>query len=426
MNVLLLTQVLPYPPDSGPKVKTWNVLKYLAQHHQVTLVSFVRGDQSDDVRRLEKYCRAVYTVPLQRGVWHDLGYMGLSLLKNEPFLMVRDDRAAMRGLVDRLALETRFDIAHADQTNMAQYAARVAGARKVLDAHNALWLLYRRLWETTGPGLRKWLLGRDYRLLKRYEGRVCRDFDAVLAVSEEDRKALEKAAGRPLDVTVIPIAVDTDEVQVVQREAEPRHILHIGTMYWPPNIDAVRWFVQAIYPLIHQQRPDVEFDVVGARPPAELLALNDAGLGINVTGYVADPTPYQRRAAVMVVPLLAGGGMRVKILNALAEGIPIVSTTLGYEGIDVAPGRDILVGDTPKAFAAEVLRVLDDPGLGKQLATRGRTLVEEKYSYRYACRPLDEVYARAAARSGMDVVNRGTGYTPERQERQTTDRVRSV
>jgi hypothetical protein len=95
MNVLLLTQVLPYPPDSGPKVKTWNVLKYVAQHHEVTLVSFVRGDQSDDVRQLEKYCRAVHTVPLQRGVWRDLGYMGLSLLKNEPFLMVRDDRAGL-------------------------------------------------------------------------------------------------------------------------------------------------------------------------------------------------------------------------------------------------------------------------------------------------------------------------------------------
>jgi glycosyltransferase involved in cell wall biosynthesis len=395
MNVLLLTQVLPYPPDSGPKVKTWNVLKYLAQRHEVTLVSFVRGDQSDDVRHLEKYCHAVHTVPMQRGAWRDLWYMALSVLKNEPFLMVRDDRAAMRDLVDRLALETDFDIAHADQMNMAQYAARVPGALKILDAHNALWLLYKRLWRTMESGPRKWLLGRDYRLLKRYEGRVCREFDAVLAVSGEDKIALEEAAGRSLDATVVPIAIDVDEVKVVQRDAEPRHILHIGTMYWPPNVDAVTWFVQKIYPLIREQRPDAQFDVVGSRPPTELLTFNGTGQGINVTGYVEDPTPYQQRAAVMIVPLLAGGGMRVKILNALAEGIPVVSTTLGCEGIKVTPGHDILVGDTPEAFAAQVLQVLGDPGLGRQLAANGRRLAQEMYDYRNACRPLEDVYARA-------------------------------
>jgi glycosyltransferase involved in cell wall biosynthesis len=400
MNVLLLTQVLPYPPDSGPKVKTWNVLKYLAQHHQVTLVSFVRGDQSDDVRHLERYCRAVHTVPMQRGVWRDLWYMVLSFLKNEPFLMVRDDRAAMRRLVDRLASggadseDTHFDVAHADQMNMAQYAARVSGAHKIIDAHNALWLLYKRLWRTMGPGPRRWLLGRDYRLLERYEGRVCREFDAVLAVSEEDKVALEEAAGRSLDITVIPIAIDADEVTVVQREPKPRHILHIGTMYWPPNVEAVSWFVRDVYPLIRQQCPDVQFDVVGSRPPAELLGLNDAGLGINVTGYVADPTPYLERAALMVVPLHAGGGMRVKILNALAQGIPIVSTTLGAEGIGVTSGENILVADEPADLAVACLSLLDNPDLGRRLARNGRTLVEQRYDYRRACVALDEVYAQ--------------------------------
>ena len=404
MNVLVLTQVLPYPPDSGPKVKTYNVIKYLAQHHRVTLVSFVRGDQSEHARHLERYCQAVHTVPMERGVARDGLAMGCSLLTGQPWMMVRDDRQAMRSLVDRLAAEQRFDVAHADQLNMGQHAERVPGAFKVLDAHNALWLLYKRLWETMSPsplpGLRKLLLGRDWRLLKSYEGRLVREFDAVLAVSHEDKAALQEAAGQPVDIVVIPIAIDTDEVPVVERERETRHILHIGTMYWPPNIDAVNWFIHQVYPIIRQQRLDVQFDVVGSRPPAELLALNDAGIGINVTGYMEDPTPYQRRAAAMIVPLLAGGGMRVKILNALAEGIPIVSTTLGYEGIEVTPGQDILVGDTPAEFAAQVLRVLNDPDLGRELAANGRKLAEEKYDYRNACRPLDEVYARAIVRRG--------------------------
>jgi glycosyltransferase involved in cell wall biosynthesis len=397
MNVLILTQVLPYPPDSGPKIKTYNVIKYLAQNHRVALVSFVRGDQTEHIRHLERYCQAVHTVPMERNAMRDGLAMARSLLSGQPWMMVRDDRRAMRALVDFLSAGQSFDVAHADQLNMGQYAGRVSGAFKILDAHNALWLLYKRLWETTSPGPRKLLLGRDWRLLKTYEGRLVRQFDAVLAVSHEDGAALQEAAGRPVDVTVIPIAIDTDEVTFVEREAEPGHILHIGTMYWPPNIDAVNWFVREVYPLIRRGRPDVQFDVVGSRPPAELLALNGAGLGINVTGYVQDPTPYQQRAAVMAVPLLAGGGMRVKILNALAEGVPIVSTTLGYEGIEVTPGRDILVGDTPETFAAEVLRVLNDPDLGRQLAANGRRLAEEKYDYRHACRPLDDVYARAAS-----------------------------
>jgi hypothetical protein len=172
VKVLLLTQVLPYPPDSGPKIKTWNVLKYLAQHHEVTLVSFVRGDQSDEARYLLRCCGAVYTIPMKRGVLRDGLAMVRSLLGGQPWMMVRDAREAMHCLVDRLVKEQHFDIAHADQLNMAQYAERVSGAFKILDAHNALWLLYKRLWETMSPGPRKWLLGRDWRLLKLYEGKV--------------------------------------------------------------------------------------------------------------------------------------------------------------------------------------------------------------------------------------------------------------
>jgi glycosyltransferase involved in cell wall biosynthesis len=389
MNVLLLTQVLPYRPDSGPKVKTWNVLKYLAERHQVTLASFVRGDQSDETRHLAQYCQAVHTVPMERGAIRDAWHMGRSFLTGQPFLMIRDDREAMRSLIDRLSAEQHFDVAHADQLNMAQYAERVPGAFKVLDTHNALWLLYKRLWETMSPGPRKLLLGRDWPLLRAYEGRMVHEFDAVLAVSYEDKAALQEAAGQSVDITVIPIAIDTDEVTVVARDAEPRHILHIGTMYWPPNIDGVLWFAYEVYPLIRQQRPDVCFDIVGARPPREIAALKGDRTGIND---VADPTPYLQRAALMVVPLRAGGGMRVKILNAMAQGIPIVSTTLGAEGIGVADAENILIADTPADFAAAVLRLLEDPVQAARLGAAGRRLIEQTYDYRVACRPLEEVY----------------------------------
>jgi glycosyltransferase involved in cell wall biosynthesis len=402
MNVLLLTQVLPYPPDSGPKVKTYNVLKYLAQHHDVTLVSFVRGDQSADVAHLQKFCKEVQVAPMQRGAARDGVAMLRSLAGNQPWMMVRDDRSEMRDLIDRLAAEKKFDVAHADQLNMAQYAQRVKGARTVLDAHNALWLLYKRLAETMSAGPRKILLNRDWQLLKAYEGRICNEFDAVLAVSEEDKRALIEAmgtltltlshSGEGEKITVIPIAVDGDEVTPAQRRPDADHILHIGTMYWPPNIDGVKWFIHDVLPLIRQQRPDVMFDVVGARPPQELLDMSKADSRINVTGYVDDPTPFLQGAGVMVVPLRAGGGMRVKILNAMAQALPIVTTTLGCEGIAVKDGEHVLIADTPAAFAEAVLKVLADRALADALGNAGRRLIDTTYDYRAACRPLEDVY----------------------------------
>jgi len=398
MKVLLLTQVLPYPPDSGPKVKTWNVLKYLARQHDVTLVSFVRGDQAAEVKHLQRYCRAVYTVPMKRVALRDGWALIRSLLGGQPWMMVRDDWAAMRRLVDRLAAAERFDVAHADQLNMCQYAARVSGAFKLFDAHNALWVLYRRLADTMPPGPRRWLLERDWRLLKEYEGRVCREFDAVTAVIPEDRAALEEAVGgvSAERIQVIPITVDTDEVTRVVRRPDADRVVLIGTMYWPPNIDGALWFAREVWPLVRARRPATAFDVIGARPSSSVMALSQHGSGINVTGYVDDLNPYLARTGVFVVPLRAGGGMRVKILNALAQGLPIVSTRLGCEGIQVTHERDILIADTPAEFADAILRVLGSPDLAERLSDNGRQLVERAYDYRRACRPLDEIYRRAA------------------------------
>jgi len=400
MRVLMLTQVLPYPPDSGPKVKTWNVIKYLARDHAITLASFTRGDQSADVAHLRRYCEAVHTVPMERGILQDGPAMARSLATGRPWMMLRDHRPAMARLVDRLARDGRFDVVHADQLNMAQYALRVP-ARRVLDAHNALWTLYRRLAGTMPQGPRRWLLERDWRLLRAYEGRMVRAFDAVLAVSDEDRAALLEAAGARREIAVIPIAVDTDEVLPVARGAQADHILHVGTMYWPPNVDGIRWFIEEVLPLIRARRPEVAFDLVGARPPEWLLDLAARDPAIRVPGYVPDLTPYLETAGAFVVPLRAGGGMRVKILNDMAQAIPIVSTTLGAEGIAVEDGEHVLLADAPEAFAEATLRLLSDPDYAASLAARARGLVESAYDMQSVGRYVSEVYAGLALGARM-------------------------
>lgn len=401
MNVLLLTQVLPFPPDSGPKVKTWNLLKCVAREHAVTLVSFVRGDQSEDVRSLAPLCREVHTVPIRRNALSDIEALVRSLATKQPFLMVRDDQPAMRRLVDRLATSGRYDLVHADQLNMAQYADRVPSGAKLLDAHNALWLLYRRLAGTMRPGPARLLLERDWRLLRAYEGEVYRRFDAVLAVSGEDRRALEEAAGAPLDVTVVPIAVDAGETPPVERRPGAPHVLHLGTMYWPPNVDAVRWFAREIHPLVRARVGGAELDVVGARPPRAIRALARRGAGINLAGYVRDPLPYLERAGAFVVPLRAGGGMRVKILQALAQALPVVTTRLGCEGIEVEDGRHLLMADGAAEFAAATVRLLQDENLARDLGRNGRRLIEERYDYRVVGPCVLTLYSRLSGRSAV-------------------------
>jgi glycosyltransferase involved in cell wall biosynthesis len=409
MKILLLTQVLPYPPDSGPKIKTWSVLRSLAAEHEVTLVSFVRGDQKDDVDAVRRVCAAVHTLPLRRGRLREGWAVLRSLASGRPFVIARDHRRAMCALVERVAATNAFDVVHVDQLNMLQYVPAGWHGAVVFDAHNALWALLRQLWSAAPAGPRKWLLGRDWRLLKRYEGAAVRRCAATLAVSALDRRALEEAAGAPARVSVVPIAIDVAAHALLSRPAQPRHILHIGTMFWPPNVDAVQWFVREVYPLIRERRPDALFDVVGARPPHSISALARPGSGINVTGYVADPTPYLRRAGAFIVPLRAGSGMRVKILDALAHGLPVVTTAAGCAGIDVEPGRDLLVADTPADFAAAVLRVLGDVRLAGELGTNGRSFVEANHDDRIVCRRIAGVYEQALRRSPAEPAG-GSGH----------------
>lgn len=392
MKILLLTQVLPYPPDSGPKVKTWNLIKFLSQQHEVILVSFVRGDQSRDVAHLKKYCLDVLTVPMQRSIPRDAVALAQSLLSGLPWTIVRDRRSAMFALVEEVSTRYTLDVVHADQLNMAQYAEKAQAGSKTVDTHNALWLLYQRMAATMGNGPKKWLFERDWRLLRGYEGRVCREFDTVLAVSEEDRQALLDVAGAETGIEVIPITVDTDELLPICRAPNADRILHIGTMFWPPNVDGILWFARQVLPLVRKARPAVEFDVVGARPPDEVVALGAQDAQVHVTGYVEETKPYLEQAGVMVVPLRAGGGMRVKILNALAQGMPVVTTSIGCEGIAVEHGKHLLVADTPEDFANAVVRLLENRNLADQLGADGRRLIERTYDYRAAFRPLEAIY----------------------------------
>ena len=392
MKILLLTQVVPFPPDSGPKIKTYNVLRYLARRHDIHLVSFARSAaEADQAQALRSYCKSVTTVPLRRSRFRDLGYLIRSLITDRPFLIERDDVSEMRTTVDHLLASQKFDAIHADQISMAQFGVDAPVRLRVLDEHNAVWTIVRRSAQRD-HGLQRIAAELEWRKMRAFEGQVCPRFDYTTVVSEHDRHFLENAAGGPFRSVVIPIAVDTHELHLIPRR-EARHVLSVATMFYPPNVEAAHWFASQSYPLVRAAVPDTQFFIVGSRPPARITCLAKPGSGIVVTGYVADLDPILRQSAVLVVPVHSGSGMRVKILEAFARGVPVVTTKVGVEGIEAVPGEHLLVADSPHEFAQAVIRVLRDRAEAERLARAARQLVEARYDWRVALRGLDDVYS---------------------------------
>lgn len=407
MKILFLTQIVPFPPDAGPKVKTWHVLRALTgQGHAVTLVSFVRPEEEQHVPALKELFAAVHVVPIRRSRVADLGYMLRSYLTGRPFLIERDDLRPMQELINRLVKEQDFDFIHADQLTMVQFAIRGAAVspnrkpKVIFDAHNAVWTIVERMQQNARWFLKP-VLGVEARRVKRYEGELLKTVDHVLAVTDVDRAGLEEAlrfaqpkANQPAaPIAVIPIAVDTQQLQPIRRRPGCRNIVTLGTLHYPPNADGIRWFFREVFPLIRQRVPDATLTIIGKNPPSDFVdhAISHAEM-IRLTGYVPELPPHLEQSALMVVPVRAGGGMRVRILEAFASAMPVVTTTVGLEGIHAEPEQDVLVADTAADFAERVIQLLEDPALQEKLSKNGRHLAETKYDWQVVLSAMSPIY----------------------------------
>jgi glycosyltransferase involved in cell wall biosynthesis len=388
-------------------------LRYLSQRgHKITLASFVRPEELPYIETVKKVCAAVHAVPVHRSRVSDVRYFLRSLISNRPFLVERDDLAEMRSVVNRVVNSEQVDVIHADQLTMTQFAfpLNLHGGKKptlVFDAHNAVWTITERMKENA-PFYLKPPLWLETKRIKRYEGMIVSDFQATLAVAEPDRLSLMEAVheyhgngnSNITPISVIPIAVDTNQIRPVPREENSLNILTMGTLYYPPNADGIRWFVQEVFPLVRQKMPKVTLTIVGKNPPKDFVRLSeDSQSGVTVTGFVEELDPYFAKSALMVIPVRAGGGMRVRILEAFARAMPVVTTTIGLEGIQAEPGRDVLVADSPSDFAQSVLNLLQDKTLQDKLSTNGRRLVESKYDWQVVLSELDKTYERLAQAS---------------------------
>ncbi|MEM8861307.1 MAG: glycosyltransferase family 4 protein [Chloroflexota bacterium] len=401
MRILFLSQLVPYPADAGPKVRSLHVLQYLVSAgHDVTLVAFEReNDSPEALAYLKDLCAEVHTVMMYRSVLKDAWFFTKSLINKEPFLIARDLVPEMESLIKKLLTSEIYDAIHADQLWMAPYALQSKKyleqpPKLVLDQHNAVYLVPERMAGNTSNPLKKWILALEGQKMAGYEIETCTQFDSVVWVTNEDRSALKAVANgsaNQISGPTIPICVDPTVKKTVNRSDEGRRVTFLGGLHWPPNAEGMVWFYEEVWPKVLKNVSDAKLTVIGKNPPAELM--EDAGnSNLEVTGYVDDPVPYLEETAVFIVPLHSGGGMRVKIIDGWSWGLPIVSTTVGAEGIGYVDRKDIYIADSAGDFAQIIIELLQDPIKAATLAQEGRTTVETRFDWHKTYKAWDKIY----------------------------------
>jgi len=402
LSILYVSQLPASPPRIGAQARMHGLMTQLARRHDLTAVVLV--DEEFDVeecrRAMQSYCREVVLVP------NPLGREGRtrrllqlrSLVSARTFERLRVTLPAFQQALDRVLRAQRFDIVNLEFTFLGEYNLRQAppGERSppvVVDSHNIDYDLARQYARTAASLGRRLYYAVNWRKLRNEELGTYRRADGVYLCSAADERRLHEENPGGL-TAVIPNAADVDFYQPRSTDPTPdgRTVVFFGLLSYAPNVDSVIHFVRDIWPRIAQAHPQARFKIIGGQAPVALQEL--AGPRIELTGFVPDLRPHLASATAVVVPLRFGGGTRLKIVEAMAMGKAIVSTSLGAEGIEAVPGRDILIADEPSAFADSASRLLADRSLAERIGQSARQVSVERYSWSGAARALEAFYRR--------------------------------
>ncbi len=411
LQVLFVTPYLPSPPRFGGQMRLHGLISGVAARHEVSVLSLVdvNEDQVESVRETEAYCRRVLTVPNRRyaagGASKRLLQLG-SLFSSHSYEWLVHHEASFEAALDQAIEAERYDVVNFEFTHMAAYRAGHRGRGRldpafVLDEHNIEYDLLRQTARAGSDAVRRVYNAVDWRKVRSEELRTWAGLDGCTLTSERDQ-AMLLADAPHTRTAVVPNGVDVEFFKPPQPPPprSPETLLFFGAIDYFPNTDGLRFFLGEVWPKLRSRVPRVKLSIVGRRPPAEIVA--HRGPDVQITGAVEDVRPHLARAAVVIVPLRLGGGTRLKILEAMAMGKAVVSTTVGAEGLGVVPERDLLIADDAEGFAAQIRRLLDDPGLAASLGASARALVVERYGWQASVDRLCDFYgevleARAAA-----------------------------
>lgn len=419
LRVLFVTPYLPSPPRFGGQTRLHGLIAGMAVSHDVSVLSLVDPDedQTESIEATGQYARLVVTVPNRRLAPRKKRWLQLRSMvsaRSYEWLLHRDDR--FESVLEHLLAKEHFDVVQFEFPHMAAYRRKtIPGAPEgpvfLLDEHNIEYDVARQMAVADGAAVRRAYNAVNWKKIEREERAAWRALDGCTLTSSRDERLL--LHGVPETRTaVIPNGVDLEFFQPRDggEPRDPRLLLFFGAIDYHPNTDALLFFVNQVFPALRAGVPGTRLCIVGRRPPPAITALR--GTDIEVTGAVEDLRPYLERASVVIAPLRLGGGTRLKILEAMAMGKAVVSTTLGAEGLDVVPERDLLVGDAPERFADQTRALLEDPVRAARIGQSSRRVVTSRYGWTASTSRLSAFYGevlsarREAARGAEGVVSR--------------------
>lgn len=403
MRILWIKTSPLHPLTRGGDLRTFHVLRHLHQRHEVTFVGMTADDgQVEGAQKSHEYSTHAFwahepKVSLHLARWKFLAGALANVASHLPYAVQRFRSVRLCHLIISRFREQVFDVVVSDflfpAASLPWHMKEMSQCPWVLFQHNVESMIWKRRAEgKAGLKAKYWDAQRDRML--RFEEEASRRFDGVLAVSEEDARIFRHEMQLTNVLGVVPTGVDLDYFQQLPKTAPPvPTVVFMGSMDWYANVDGVQWFAEAVWPQVQKEVPNARFVVVGRKPPAEIQALAASGGNIEVTGTVPDVRPYLRGADVVVVPLRIGGGTRLKIYEAMAAEVPVVSTRIGAEGLNVEHERHILMADSAEDTAAAVLRVLRSPALGAELALNALEEVARPCSWAAAARIFEDACA---------------------------------
>jgi polysaccharide biosynthesis protein PslH len=391
MNILFLSQIVPYPPHGGVLQRGYNLIREIGKRNTVHLLAFVHPDVLGTVelldesrRALGEHCRTIEYFELwpKKSKANRIAGLLWGGVSGLPFSVLAHRSGKFEASMAAVLRREMIDLVHFDTLALGQFGRDTKGIPRVLTHHNIESQLMQRRADTEGNPLAKLYLSQQARKISAYELAECGKFDLNVFVSDTDAASL-KSRLPGIRAEVIPNGVDLQYFKLDRTDdvAGRPTLIYTGGMNMFANRDAVLFFLREMWPAIKQGVPEVRFYAVGQDPPAELLRMAEADPSVVVTGFVDDIRPLVAQSAVYVVPLRVGGGTRLKILDAMAMERAIVSTSVGAEGINVTSGKNILLVDEPAEFAAKTLELLRNPDRRSSLGLEARNLVESEYSW---------------------------------------------
>ena len=393
-RLAFVSPVFLFPNDAGGKIRSTNILRGLkGGSFEIVLLSPATTEQQTRWKcELEGVCDefVAWQPTPQRPQWA----RALQLLSALPVNVANDRTAAGLDAVRRLVGRGDVDLVVFDFVHSAVLQPADAQAPAVCFTHNVEAEIFARHAQQAPNRLRRWLWSSQHRKMQRFEGEALRRFRRVIAVSERDARAFHERYG-VTRAEAIPTGVDLDffswQVPPPVDAAHPPTVVFTGSMDWRANIDGVQFFLAQVWPRVLAARPEARFVVVGRNPPAALEAAARQLRNVEFTGFVDDVRPYARAAHAFVIPLLVGGGTRIKAFEAMAMGCPVLSTAIGMEGLDAEPDTHFMLQDDAAGLAAAVLHLLDDAALRDRLSRAARALVEARFGHRQVAQVFEDI-----------------------------------